>query len=114
AGEGFAAWQDFYGAAERMARAVAPTLLDPLLSAAEARRRMGDDLWDRFVARPLGETVEATFRDDTVRGVVFTDALIGTFAAAHEPDLLQNRCFLYHVVGNGTGEWRGRPRGRGG
>jgi phytoene dehydrogenase-like protein len=37
---------------------------------------------------------------------VLTDALIGTFAAAHEPDLRQNRCFLYHVVGNGTGEWR--------
>ena len=104
--EDFAAWQAFYGDAERMARAVAPTLLDPLPSAAEARSRMGDDLWDRFVARPLGETVEATFRDDTVRGVVLTDALIGTFASAHEPDLLQNRCFLYHVVGNGTGEWR--------
>ncbi len=104
--EDFAAWQAFYADAERMARAVAPTLLDPLPSAAEARSRMGDDLWDRFVARPLGETVEATFRDDTVRGVVLTDALIGTFASAHEPDLLQNRCFLYHVVGNGTGEWR--------
>jgi len=104
--EEYAAWQAFYADAERMARSVAPTLLDPLPSAAEARRRMGDDLWDRFVARPLGETVEAAFRDDAVRGVVLTDALIGTFASAHQPDLLQNRCFLYHVVGNGTGEWR--------
>jgi phytoene dehydrogenase-like protein len=104
--EEYAAWQEFYGDAERMARAVAPMLLDPLPSAAEARRRMGDDLWHRFVARPLGETVEARFRDDTVRGVVLTDALIGTFATAHQPDLLQNRCFLYHVMGNGTGEWR--------
>jgi phytoene dehydrogenase-like protein len=104
--EEFAAWRGFYEDAERMAQAVAPTLLDPLPSAAEAHRRMGGDLWDRFVARPLGETIEATFRDDTVRGVVLTDALIGTFATAHQPDLLQNRCFLYHVVGNGTGEWR--------
>src|SRR4029453_9032423 len=104
AGEGFAAWQDFYGAAERMARAVAPTLLDPLPSAAEARRRLGDDLWDRFVARPLGATIEATFRDDTVRGVVLTDALIGTFVSAQQADLLQNRCFLYHVVAKGAGE----------
>jgi phytoene dehydrogenase-like protein len=100
------AWRGFYADAERMARAVAPTLLDPLPSAAEARRCLGDDLWDRFVARPLGETIEATFRDDTVRGVVLTDALIGTFASAQQADLLQNRCFLYHVVGNGTGEWR--------
>jgi phytoene dehydrogenase-like protein len=38
--------------------------------------------------------------------VVLTDALIGTFASAHDPDLRQNRCFLYHVIGNGTGEWR--------
>jgi phytoene dehydrogenase-like protein len=102
----YAAWQGFYEDAERMAKAVAPTLLDPLPSAGEARRRVGDDLWQRFVARPLGETIEATFRDDTVRGVALTDALIGTFAAACQPDLLQNRCFLYHVVGNGTGEWR--------
>lgn len=102
----YAAWQAFYDQAEQVARAVAPTLLEPLLPPAEARRRMGGALWDRFVARPLGEAVEADFRDDTVRGVVLTDALIGTFAAAHEPDRRQNRCFLYHVVGNGTGEWR--------
>ena len=41
-----------------------------------------------------------------MRGIVLTDALIGTFASAHSPDLRQNRCFLYHVVGNGTGEWK--------
>ena len=23
-----------------------------------------------------------------------------------DPSLLQNRCFLYHLIGNGTGEWR--------
>ena len=37
--------------------------------------------------------------------MVLTDALIGTFAGAHDPDLRQNRCFLYHVIGNGTGSW---------
>jgi phytoene dehydrogenase-like protein len=55
---------------------------------------------------PLGEAVERRFTDDTVRGVVATDALIGTFASLHDPSLIQNRCFLYHLVGNGTGEWR--------
>ena len=40
-----------------------------------------------------------------VRGIVLTDALIGTFAGAHDADLRQNRCFLYHVIGNGTGAW---------
>jgi phytoene dehydrogenase-like protein len=38
--------------------------------------------------------------------VVATDALTGTFASLHDPSLVQNRCFLYHLVGNGTGEWR--------
>ncbi|MFD9125103.1 FAD-dependent oxidoreductase, partial [Kitasatospora sp. NPDC059571] len=42
---------------------------------------------------------------DLVRGVVLTDALIGTFSHAHDPSLRQNRCFLYHVIGGGTGDW---------
>ena len=33
-------------------------------------------------------------------------ALIGTFASLNDPSLVQNRCFLYHLIGNGTGEWR--------
>jgi phytoene dehydrogenase-like protein len=101
-----AAWHAFYDQAAHLARAVAPTLLEPLRPAGEMRRRVGPDVWDRFVDRPIGETIEASFADDTVRGVVLTDALIGTFASAHQPDLLQNRCFLYHLIGNGTGEWR--------
>ncbi|MFD9637140.1 phytoene desaturase family protein, partial [Streptomyces violascens] len=28
-----------------------------------------------------------------------------TFADAHDPSLAQNRCFLYHVIGQGTGDW---------
>jgi phytoene dehydrogenase-like protein len=102
----YAAWQAFYGDAAQLAQAVAPTLLEPLPTAADMRDRVGDAVWDRLVARPIGEVIEASFRDDTVRGVVLTDALIGTFASAHDPSLLQNRCFLYHVIGNGTGEWR--------
>ncbi len=102
----YAAWQAFYADAEHVARALAPTLLEPLGTAAEARRRIGTGPWERLVARPLGDAIESSFRDDTVRGVVLTDALIGTFASAHDADLRQNRCFLYHVIGNGTGEWR--------
>ena len=50
--------------------------------------------------------IEASFADDLTRGVAFTDALIGTFSYANDPSLRQNRCFLYHMIGNGTGEWR--------
>ena len=34
-----------------------------------------------------------------------TDAVIGTFARADDPSLMQNVCFLYHLVGGGTGDW---------
>ena len=42
---------------------------------------------------------------DLVRGVMATDALIGTFSRLDDPSLRQNICFLYHLIGNGTGEW---------
>ena len=90
----------------RFATVVAPTLTGPLPSAGELRAQLGDELWDALVERPIGELIEKRIADDTVRGIVLTDALIGTFASAHSPALQQNRCFLYHVVGNGTGEWK--------
>jgi phytoene dehydrogenase-like protein len=34
-----------------------------------------------------------------------TDAVIGTFASNHDETLQANKCFLYHVIGNETGEW---------
>ncbi|MFG1710132.1 phytoene desaturase family protein [Nonomuraea sp. M3C6] len=98
------AWQDFYSLTERVARALAPTLLEPLRTPAEIERLVGAEAWRDLFARPIGETVGERFRDDTVRGVVLTDALIGTFADP-ATDLLANRCFLYHVIGDGTGEW---------
>ncbi|MGH3100403.1 MAG: phytoene desaturase family protein, partial [Thermoleophilia bacterium] len=102
----FGAWQDFYDRVAHVARAVFPTMLEPLPTREQLRERIGDDeAWEALFERPLGEVIEATFDDDVVRGIVLTDALIGTFAGAHDGDLRQNRCFLYHVIGNGTGEW---------
>ncbi|MFF4650529.1 phytoene desaturase family protein [Streptomyces sp. NPDC001380] len=100
------AWQRFYGTTARVAERVFPTLTGPLPSREELRRTVGDGAaWEALFERPLGEAVEEAFADDLVRGVVLTDALIGTFTHAHDPSLLQNRCFLYHVIGNGTGDW---------
>jgi phytoene dehydrogenase-like protein len=102
----FTAWQAFYGSAARVAEKVFPTLTEPLPSEAELRERVGDDdVWSMFFERPLGETIERVFTDDLVRGVVLTDGLIGTFSSAWAEDLRQNRCFLYHVIGGGTGDW---------
>ncbi|MBH0776494.1 phytoene desaturase family protein [Nocardia bovistercoris] len=102
----FDAWREFYAATARLAARVFPTLTQPLPTRAQLRRLVDDPrLWEEVFERPLGETVEARFADDVVRGVVMTDALIGTFTHAHDPTLLQNRCFLYHVIGGGTGDW---------
>ncbi len=106
AGSELAAWTRFHGAIAAVAARLFPTLTEPLRSRAELRRIAGDDaVWDALVETPLGESVETTFADDLVRGVVLTDGLIGTFAAADDRDLRQNRCFLYHVLGRGTGDW---------
>ncbi|KOG40110.1 phytoene desaturase family protein [Streptomyces decoyicus] len=102
----FTAWQRFYGTTGRLAARVFPTLTEPLPTRAALRATVDDDAtWHALFERPLGEVVEETFSDDLVRGVVLTDALIGTFATAHDPSLRQNRCFLYHVIGGGTGDW---------
>jgi len=100
------AWCDFYAQIGELAAVVAPTLTQPLPRASAIRQHVDQDLWRQLTERPLGETLESRFRDETVRGVVATDALIGTFARLDDPSLIQNRCFLYHLIGNGTGEWR--------
>ncbi|WP_113704241.1 phytoene desaturase family protein [Nonomuraea lactucae] len=98
------AWQEFYGLVEGAARTLAPTLLEPLRGPREIERSVGARAWRDLFQRPVGEVVDERFGDDTVRGVVLTDALIGTFADP-ATDLRANRCFLYHVIGGGTGEW---------
>ncbi|MFI8849223.1 phytoene desaturase family protein [Streptomyces sp. NPDC053499] len=102
----YSAWEAFYGMTQRVAERVFPTLTEPLPTRDELRRRVDDDAaWQMLFEVPLGAAIEEHFRDDLVRGVVLTDGLIGTFADAHDPSLRQNRCFLYHVIGNGTGDW---------
>lgn len=104
--ETYAAWRAFYSRMTQVAGRVFPTFLEPLRSRTEMRSLVRDDvLFDALTTRPLGELVESITDDDTVRGIIATDALIGTFASMAEPDLRQNVCFLYHLVGGGTGDW---------
>lgn len=105
-GDEYAAWQRFYSEVADLAGVVAPTLLQPLPLERDLCDQVDPAIWRDVVLNPLGEAIEARFTDDTVRGVVATDALIGTFASMQDPSLVQNRCFLYHLIGNGTGEWR--------
>ncbi|OOB89829.1 hypothetical protein B0T42_15250 [Rathayibacter sp. VKM Ac-2630] len=97
---------DFSRRTGRMAEALWPTLTQPLLRRSEARRLVGDDsVWRAMIERPIGEVIEQSIANDLARGVLLTDALIGTFAGAADADLAQNRCLLYHVIGQGTGDW---------
>ena len=90
----------------RVGERVFPTLTQPLLSRQEMQRVVADDgAWESLFERPLSELLESSIADDELRGVVLTDATIGTFASAADAELRQNRCFLYHVIGNGTGHW---------
>jgi phytoene dehydrogenase-like protein len=102
----YAAWRAFYGMTGQVAARVFPTLTEPLPTREALRRRIDDEeAWRALFEEPVGVAIEQRFSHDLVRGVVLTDALIGTFADAHDPSLVQNRCFLYHVIGGGTGDW---------
>jgi phytoene dehydrogenase-like protein len=107
-------WRQFYGEIMDFADKVSPTLLEPLRTGREMRELVDPKTWDYLVEEPIGAVIEERFHDDTVRGVVATDALIGTFADLNDPGMVQNRCFLYHLIGNGTGEWRVPVGGMGG
>ncbi len=99
-------WADFYRRMGRLAGRVFPTVLEPLRSRDQVRALVGDDdLFDRLTSRPVGDLVRAVTTDDTLRGVIATDALIGTFASVDDPDLRQNICLLYMLFGGGTGHW---------
>ena len=108
-GAEWVAWQDFYNEIAEFAVKIAPSMLHPLKSRSELKAEINmPKVWDYLMERPIGEEIEARFKDDLVRGVILTDALIGTFASAYE--MQANICFLYHLIGNGTGEWK-VPRG---
>lgn len=98
---GFAA---FYARTGSFAGRLFDSLTEPLPTREQAKSLVGGD-WGAFVERPVGEVIRSSVADDLVRGVVATDALIGTFADLDDPGLEQNRCLLYHVIGGGTGDW---------
>lgn len=102
----YESWQAFRAQLAAAGEALRPTLLEPLRTAAEIRERLAPDTWEVLAERPLGRTLESRFADDLVRGLVATDALIGTFADLNDPDLQPNRTFLQHAVIGSSGAWQ--------
>jgi phytoene dehydrogenase-like protein len=104
------AWHEFYRKTTLLARALFPTVLDPLPTRSEAKAKLrdisgSDQIWEEFIEQPVGQVIEKSFESDLVRGVVLTDGLIGTFGSNLDQNLDVNKCFLYHVIGNETGDW---------
>ena len=96
----------FYDRIGPVAKVLFPSMTEPLRRRAELRRALGDDrLWDDVFERPLGHVLRASLESDIARGIALTDGLIGTFASSDDETLAQNRCFVYHVIGGGTGDW---------
>jgi len=101
----------FYNLSRVFAEHSWDSMLEPLVAKEEFRQRFNvDDIsreaWRSLAEEPLGRVIECYLQNDLVRGLVLTDAKVGIFTHPHDPSLLQNRCFLYHVIGNKTGEWK--------
>ncbi|HKP08630.1 MAG TPA: NAD(P)-binding protein, partial [Microbacterium sp.] len=97
---------DFSDRIAPVARLLFPSMTRPLHRESEVRADLADDrLWSDLFERPLGDLLRSSFDTDIARGIALTDGLIGTFASADDESLRQNRCFLYHVIGGGTGHW---------
>lgn len=101
----------FYHLARVFAEHSWDSMLEPLVAKAEFQRRfeaedVAREAWRVLGEEPIGRGIERYLQNDLVRGLVMTDAKIGIFTEPHDPSLVQNRCFLYHLIGNKTGEWK--------
>src|SRR5437764_13515120 len=107
----FEQMKKFYNLSRLFAEQAWDTMLEPLVAKEEMKQRYDvDDVsreaWRSLAEEPLGRALERYLKDDLVRGLVLTDGKIGVFTHPHDPSLVQNRCFLYHLIGNRTGEWK--------
>ncbi|MET3921101.1 NAD(P)/FAD-dependent oxidoreductase [Arthrobacter sp. UYEF20] len=105
----FRAFTGFYAGCRQLTEALWPTMTSPLPTRSQARALAveagAEEAWEAMIERPIGDVIARELQHDLVRGVALTDALIGTFARADDEDLQQNICFLYHLIGGGTGDW---------
>lgn len=101
-----AGFDEFYRRFRTVTERLWPTMTGPLPTRSQCRRLVDEDpAWQAITEHPIADAITGAVDNDLVRGVMATDALIGTFARTDDPSLVQNICFLYHLLGNGTGDW---------
>jgi len=112
-GYGNEEWEGYQAILQKQqtfAQLIWDSFLQPLKSKEEWKAYFEEhgqaELWRSFVEEPIGKLIEKHVQSDILRGVLMTDAKIGSYTHAHDESLLQNKTFLYHVIGNKTGEWR--------
>jgi phytoene dehydrogenase-like protein len=112
-GYGESEWQGYQHILQQQttfAELVWDSFLQPLKAKSDFEKQFKEagqsELWRAFVEEPIGHFIEKYVQSDILRGILMTDAKIGAYTSAYDESLLQNRTFLYHVVGNKTGEWR--------
>ena len=101
--DGYEQWAKMEGVLQSM---LWPTLWKPLTSRQSLMERLEASqkkAWQALIEEPLGVCLESLIQDDALRGTLFTDAKIGVSTYGQDPSLLQNRCFLTHILGQGTG-----------
>jgi len=109
AGDDYPRWVDFYRATGVFARTMFALMTEPLLDRDTIRIHLqlaapAERLYERFIETPIEKLVDETFDNDLVKGVVLSDSLIGTFPQFAD-DPATSICFVYHVIGGGTGDW---------
>jgi phytoene dehydrogenase-like protein len=107
----FEQMKKFYNLSRIFAEQAWDSMLEPLVSKQDMKRRFDVDevsreAWRSLAEEPLGRSLERYLQNDLIRGLVLTDAKVGIFTYPHDPSLVQNRCFLYHLIGNKSGEWK--------
>ena len=95
---GFLARPDDFAEFGALCASVTEPVWDSMLGPLPTRRQLRTGAWSELIETPIGEVIRAATPDDLQRGVLLTDALIGTFAGADDPSLQQNICFLYHQM----------------
>ncbi|MBF9520154.1 hypothetical protein BKG83_13850 [Mycobacteroides chelonae] len=85
---------EFGALCDSVTRPLWNSMLEPLRRRSDIRT----GAWEQLIETPIGEVIRAATPNDLQRGVLLTDALIGTFASADDPSLQQNICFLYHQM----------------
>jgi len=101
----------FYNLSRVFAEHAWESMLEPLVAREKFAHRFEEnetsrEAWRSLAEEPIGVAIERYLQNDIVRGLVMTDAKIGIFTQPHDPSLVQNCCFLYHLIGNKAGEWK--------